>query len=370
MIRCVFAADSDVAPVLPVALLLLIGCLLPADLSAAVKVRFYPMGEADAGATVGGVALVTEDIIEPPTEDADGEPVFDSAGDFVPLEALSADQAPVYVLGRDGAGSLALEFDGQDDLLQSPAFDPRDFHTFAALSQGWVKPDPAGNGQDQYIWSLGTDNGGVGITSDGFWQMRAVRSVPDTPSTTPVAFGEWTHVAVMRGGNSANLFINGERVVRRENFWNGPGPVSVGAGDDGSFPFHGVLDDFNIAGFSDFVFDATTDLDFFDQDVVSGVPGDVDQDGDADLDDYLLWSDNVGFDNGQGAGDVTTLLRGDLDQNGRVNYFDFQIINDAATVAGAPLNLAAVPEPSALASLMLGMVLVGWKRRRSRTRVS
>jgi hypothetical protein len=84
-----------------------------------------------------------------------------------------------------------------------------------------------------------------------------------------------------------------------------------------------------------------------------------------DTNDYVIWSENIGFDNGQGAGDVTTLLMGDVNEDGRINYFDFQIISDEAAAAGAPLN--AVPEP--VSGVMLGagglaIAALGRKRRR------
>ncbi|MCP4190085.1 MAG: LamG domain-containing protein [Planctomycetaceae bacterium] len=330
----------------------------------AVKVRYYPMGEADAGATVGGVALMTEDIMEPPTENANGDPVSDDQGEFVPLEAVNAGEAPTYVDGRDGAGSLALEFDGDSNLLSSGSFDPRNFSSFAALSQAWVKPSSEGSDTEQFIWGLGTDNGGVGITPDNVWQIRASRGVPDLASDVAVEFDAWTHVAIFRGGNGASLYINGQLEATGDAFWNGPGPVAVGSMLDGTAPFAGTIDDFNIAGFSDFSFDPTRDLDFEPPIEPSGVAGDVDQNGIVNQDDYLIWSDNVGFNNDLGAGDVSTLVQGDVDQNGRINFFDFQIIAEQAAAAGAELQL--VPEPTSLTLLGLGIFMMLQVRRRQK----
>jgi hypothetical protein len=328
------------------------------DASAAVKVRFYPMGDADAGATVGGVAMMTEDVLEPPTENADGAPVFDQIGDFVPLEALSAATAPTYASGIEGG--LALLFDGVDDELRSQRFDPRDFSSFASLSQAWVNPSADGSGSDQSIWALGSDNGGAGITSDGFWQLQSVSTIPNTKSPVAVEFGEWTHVAVFRGGNSARLYINGELAISGDGFWGAVNDVVVGNDLNGTGAFAGLIDEFNIAGFSDFAFDPVADIDFDAGPEPTGVVGDVDQDGDADNDDYLIWSANVGFNNELGAGDVSSLLRGDLDGNGRINFFDFQILAEA--VNAGPVN--GVPEPTSATMLVIGLLALTRRARR------
>ena len=56
-----------------------------------------------------------------------------------------------------------------------------------------------------------------------------------------------------------------------------------------------------------------------------------------------------------GGGDAISLLMGDVDGNGRINYFDFQIINDEAAAAGNPLQL--VPEPGSAVLLLCGALL-------------
>lgn len=163
--------------------------LLSSSVSGAEKVRVYPFGEDDLDGEIGEIVLETSDIQTPPTEDTEGAPVNDAAGEFVPLLSESE---PIYVEGRDGKESLAIDFDGIDDRLSSQSFDPRNFSTFAALSQAWVKPDSAKRGARQAVWSLGRDNGGVGITEDGRWELIAVSIIPDMPSEIEVAFDEWS----------------------------------------------------------------------------------------------------------------------------------------------------------------------------------
>ena len=321
----------------------------------AVKERVYPMGEDDA-ITIGESVVITEDIQSSAT---------DEQGGFVSLEAAGDDSTfPTYVEGRDGPGSFAIDFDGTSDRLLGLSFDPRNFGSFAALSQAWIKPDSSASGQRQFIWGLGSDNGGVGISEDGFWELVASAIVDDTVSTIPVAFDDWTHVAVFRGGNGASLYINGSVALREGGFWNGPGEISVGARPAESEFFDGTLDDFNLAGFSDGVFDVGADIDFFPDSgfVFTDVTGDVDQDGLVTQADYDLWSQNVGFDNGFGFGDPGTLVLGDVDNNGRVNFFDFEIIKEQAAIAGEPLVLS-VPEPTAVILLIPGLLLMATLRK-------
>jgi hypothetical protein len=218
---------------------------------------------------------------------------------------------------------------------------------------------------------LGNDNGGVGITPDGFWQIIASSSIPDTASTAPVDFNNWTHVALFRTGNFANLYVNGQLVASGTNFWNGVGPVTVGnrTSEDpltSLAHYDGVIDDFAISGFGfggEFLINPAEDIDFFADLVLTGVDGDVDQDGDADQDDYNIWSANAGFNSGLGSGDPSTLLIGDLDENGRINYFDFIEIVQAARAQGNQVVVSGVPEPSSIVLLLLAAAFISVARR-------
>ena len=89
----------------------------------------------------------------------------------------------------------------------------------------------------------------------------------------------------------------------------------------------------------------------------------MNQDCDVNVLDYIVWSNNVGFDNKQGFGDSTTLIQGDVDQNGRINFFDFQIIADQAAANGNDLVL--VPEPTSSLLFCLGAVFLLRLRRRT-----
>lgn len=328
-------------------------CFVCVQLNAADIIRNYPMGEADDGAEIGQVADFTSDTVESADDGGVDPGGFD--GNFVPLNGFGT-----YVAGRNDDSDFAIEFDGVSDFFQSPRFDPRDFGgSFQALSQGWVKPSSEGEGLPQTIWALGTDNGGVGITEEGFWRLNSGGNAGSLDTDAAVVFDEWVHVAVLRGGNNGTLYLDGSVVARNDGFWNGPGDFYLGVGPTEDDPFVGTIDDFIISagGFDPFV-----DIKFLDADSLSGVFGDVTQDGIIDQADYERWSENVGFNNEQGVGDIATLLRGDVDQNGQVNFFDFDIIRNGAAAAG---NSLSIPEPATglLAVLALLGLLVG---RRSR----
>jgi hypothetical protein len=219
--------------------------------------------------------------------------------------------------------------------------------SFTVLAQGWVRPSVAGQGTVQTVWALGTDLGAPRITADGFWEMANVSVIPDTVTTKPVVFGQWQHVALLRTGGAATLYINGAVVVAAQNFFGAfPTESFVGNSIDGTQPFNGVLDNFAISGIGGLGFTVATDIDYF-TDVglppPTGVAGDVNQDGLVNQSDYNVWSMNVGFNNTFGQGDLTTLVKGDLDGNGKIDFFDFRIIARQAAAAGVSLS---VPEPA------------------------
>lgn len=319
-------------------------------------VRNYPMGEADEGAEIGEVADLTVDTISFPTDQG----VEEDDG-TVPIFGFGT-----YVEGRNEDSEFAIAFDGVSDYFEGPRFDPRDFggFGFSTLSQGWIKPSSEGEGLAQVVWAVGNDNGGVGITEEGFWQLNSGGNAGSLPTDTPVEFDEWAHVAVYRTGNNGTLYLNGSVIGRNDGFWNAPGTFVLGAGPTLEDAFAGAIDDFKISGFGDSSFDAVVDIMFLDPDDLSGVLGDVTQDGIVDQADYDQWSANVGFNNDQGVGDVSTLFRGDVDQNGRVDFYDFQIIRDLAAESA---NAITIPEPSTGLMAMFA-VLGGMLFRRSRRR--
>jgi hypothetical protein len=339
------------------------------------KERLYTMGDNDTGAVVGGTppGLMTVDVNPSP---------MDARGSLVPMTAFNEDSAPHYVAAADrpgaAAGNLALQFDGVADNLFGGEYDPRNFGSFGAVSQAWVKPAMASTGADQFIFRVGRENGSVKINPDGFWTLKTTDEAPEVSevvSNFAVVPNVWTHVAVLRGGNASTLYINGSVAANDPGFWGGSGPeVALGSNVLGADSFfQGAIDSFSIG--SNFAgvggFNPTVHLDFFvDKGITfSNVAGDIDQDGiGGDPDDYEIWSDNVGFDNGFGVGDPGLLLLGDANQSGAVDLHDFLIINQAALNPPPPgaATDAGVPEPTSLALVLLGGVLSALCRTRGR----
>lgn len=373
--------------------------MMASSVGADSRTRHYDFEEGTANATTNTVAdkfdtpphlapafgtFFNFDHVVPGTNNpvVAGEPLktwIDTNVDPTPALTLApaATTGGTFVANTSPApgSTIALQFNGTDQALQGPAF--RDSYvdqtayntnapavlsgtgsnlatTFFQLSQAWVRPSSAGNGTEQVVWAVGEENGGIRITADGKWQITAVGgAVINNPSPRPVAFDQWTHVAISRGGGGATLRINGSIAGTATGSFGKWGDfLTLGGNEDLSLLFNGAIDNFDVGGNYDGSFVPFTDLTFFSDLMIpqpTNVPGDVDQDGDADQTDYQIWSTNAGFNNGFGVGDVTTLIKGDVNADGRIDFFDFTVIAGAAAAVGTALDLSgsSVPEPSA-----------------------
>jgi hypothetical protein len=281
---------------------------------------------------------------------------FGAAGQFVSGQGFRG----TYV-SDEGVASNAPSVDGTNT-----------FTSFTVLSQAWVRPDPAGQGTAQALWALGTDLGSPRITDDGFWELANVNVIANKKSTRAVQFGAWTHVAILRTGGAATLYINGSVAAAGpgpgENGFFGAFPTETYLGSSlaGVDPYQGLIDNFALSGIGGLGFSVSGDIDYFSDlnlPVPSGVAGDVNQDGVVNQTDYEIWSTNTGFDNTFGLGDLTTLVKGDLDNNGKIDFYDFRIIARQATAGGVTLNIG-VPEPaSGVMIAVVAAVGLAYRRR-------
>lgn len=372
---------------------LILGLLLTETAQAVVKERSYTFD--DAGAAVGALPIVipggarrgTQDV-QPSTSDYGGfDPPAQVNASFVPmLGSANTARLPLYAAAADrpgaGVGNLGLAFDGVDDTLFAalPAtptvpylWDPREFGSqFDTLSQIWVKPTASTFPNQQFVYRIGNEHGGLIISTNGKWALRTGTADDGfVESNISIQPNVWTHVAIYRGGNFSTLYVNGSIAARDPGFWGMEGP-DLRLGSDllaatGTF-FQGLIDNFNIGAPSDGAFNAAIDIDYFANLGItfSGVTGDVNQDGTVNSADYDIWKANVGLDNGFGVGDPGTQLKGDVNRSGVIDLYDFLIINDASIAAGNGALGLSVPEPTSLALLTIGAMLLGYHRSRSR----
>ena len=214
------------------------------------------------------------DYLVPGTNDAvpAGQPLKTYIDAIDPTPALTtapgATNGGKFVASNSPApgSTIALQFDGSTQALQGPGFrdsfvDQAAYNsnapagggnldtTFFQLSQAWVYPSSAGQGTDQVVWAVGEENGGVQITSDGFWQLTAVGGASISATNAQVAFDQWTHIAVSRGGGGATLRVNGSTAATASGSFGKWGDfVTLGGNETCPLLFNGKVDNFDIGG--------------------------------------------------------------------------------------------------------------------------
>ena len=332
----------------------------------------------DTGPSGGG--FVDLDVFGPTYTTAASRPGAD-LGDF----AASFDGFDDYLsaprLGLPATSFSSLGYIDPVTLLPSPG--PLNYNGIANRGiQLWARPSSAGNGTAQSLVA-DTLQHGVRISSAGTWVLQYAGSEVD--SGDAVAFDDWSHVMVVRPfgpSGGSQLYVDGVIVAAAAGGYTGADntPLVVGANTDEISPgttdfYNGAIDDLELFILGDNSSDAgppqgqdygtfnPTDNDFI-ADALAGKPqGDITLDGVVNGADEAAFITNWLSKNEVNGllvgGDLNSYQRGDLDLDGDVDIQDAFLLHEGIQLAGgAGLDFgrlgASVPEPSTL--LLLGVV--------------
>lgn len=323
----------------------------------------------------------------------------DETSPYIDLEVFGATYTSTADRPGAAAGSFGARFDGAGSYLRghrlglpstsvvsTGAGGPLNYAGISDRGlQFWVKPHSSGSGTNQSLVA-DTLQHSVRISSSGNWVMQYGGGTYD--SGVAVAFDAWSHVMLVRSSdsfNGARLYIDGVAVAAASGGYTGSdnSPLVVGA-NSGETPgtadyFNGVIDELELfvmgqataSPFDDWgTFDYARD-NLIASSMLTGVAGDVDQDGrltPADIDALSAGFLNRKLVNGMLVGDITTMVKGDLNMDGITDLNDAYILHQALVDRGmgglSQFGFHTVPEPQTwlLTALALTGLVWGYKR--------
>ena len=159
-------------------------------------------------------------------------------------------------------GGSSIAFDGTGDYLTSPDSDAWSFGTGNFTVEGWVYPAASPN--QPIIVGQWSGSGGsttlswvLLLSNDGNRNLRFATSSDganvlfDLVSSSPLTLNAWSHVAVVRNGNTFQLYLNGTAATggsttSSSSLFNATNALSVGSSSAGTQPFNGYIDDLRI----------------------------------------------------------------------------------------------------------------------------
>ena len=162
---------------------------------------------------------------------------FDEQGDVhtghkVTVDTIFADELDEITLpnGQPSGGSILL--DGTSQKLEISGSADFQFGTDAFTVEGWFKTSST---DYQRLWSFTTgDNVEIMGSAVYYWNGA---DLPISSGNNTFALNQWFHVALVKNGGIAKVYINGRELISDNNAYNSTSsrPLSIGGENDGYF---------------------------------------------------------------------------------------------------------------------------------------
>jgi fibronectin type 3 domain-containing protein len=166
------------------------------------------------------------------------------------LQHATLVNGPTWVVGNV---SNAVNLDGTDDHVALPAGILRTLNDFSIAA--WVNPTANSDWARLFDFGTGADNFMFLAPSNGTSIRFAIRTPAvgeQQLTSTALATGTWSHVAVTLSGNTATLYVNGAAVATNPGMTLNPSSLGIttrnwiGRSQFADPFFHGKVDDFRI----------------------------------------------------------------------------------------------------------------------------
>jgi hypothetical protein len=154
-----------------------------------------------------------------------------------------------YVSYGASTHGSSVYLDGTGDYLQVADHSGFTIDTGDFTAECWIYPTAQkyqpvifGQWSDPYSWGILLSNDTNGYGRLIFYDT----GYRDTTSTTPAPLNQWSHLALVKDGSNATLYLNGKSIATRGSLGslrNSTAPLTIGANSSGSHPFQGYVAD-------------------------------------------------------------------------------------------------------------------------------